>query len=412
MGFGEGRIMNKSILIAAGVVLGGGFAWGLGSDNLITVNNSISLQWNDNYYQAPTNKTATAVITEQPEILVNINRENTYLGVHYRPSFVWYSNPAIQRREVVNHELDGNWNQTLSSRITFSIAETLRRGIQPEMLDRNNALIFPDQSYFENTLNGTMGIQLRESTRLDFSGRYYYMHYDDEAIATNSNYSIASAGLALRQELTQATTVSGSFNYDQAAYPQANVRSATTKSVGLGVDHSFGPRLLSSLSGGYQFKGFTSSAISGQNSPYGNFSLTYLFDPRLRLTAGGGYSLWEADITNYASQERLTGFASLGYDISARLSFFASGGITHGKYRADQAAIPGAVVIEGANQTSVTGVTVMDGTDSIYQFSARLSYQINRHNWVDLGYGYTTVKSDLRPGFDQNTYDVSWRVSF
>jgi hypothetical protein len=404
--------MKKSILIAAGVVLGGGFAWGLGSDNLITVNNTISLQWNDNYYQTATNKTATAVITEQPEILVNINRENTYLGLHYRPSFVWYSNPAIERRDAVNHEFDANWNQTLSPRLTFSIAETFRRGIQPEMLDRNNALVLPDQSYIENTLNGTVGIQLRESTRLDVSGRYYYLHYDEEAIATNSNYSIISGGLALRQELTSATTVSGSFNYDQAAYKQANVRSATTKSLGLGVDHAFGPRLLSSLSGGYQFKGFESSAINGQNSPYGNFSLTYLFDPRLRLTAGGGYSLWEADLSNYASQERLTGFASLGYDISARLTFYASGGVTRGKYRADQAAIPGQVPIEGANPVSVDGLAVTDGTDTIYQFSARLSYQINRHNWVDLGYGYTTVNSDLRPDFDQNTYDVSWRVSF
>jgi opacity protein-like surface antigen len=396
----------------AGVVLTSGLSWGLGSDNLITLNNSLRLSWNDNYYQAPTNKTATAAITESPDIMVNINRETTFIGLHYRPSFIWYSNPSIERRHTVQHELDANLNQTISSRMTLSVSEALRRGIQPEMLDRNNALTFPDQSYIENTLNGNMGIQLRESTRLDLSGSYYILHYDTEAIATNSNYNILSAGLALRQEISKATTVSGLLNYNSTSYRQAQVRSANMVSLGGGVDHSFGPRLLGSISGGYQLKSFELASIDGQNSPYGNFSLTYLFNPRMRFTAGGSYSLWEADITNYASQERLSTFASLGYDITARLSLYASGGITRGKYSANQAAIPGAVVIEGANQTSLTGETVMDGVDTIYQFSARLSYQLNRHNWIDLGYAHTTASSELRPDFDQNLYDVGWRISF
>lgn len=404
--------MNKSMLVVACSVLAGVGAWGLGSDNLVSLNNSVRLQWNDNYYQSPTNKTSTGIISDSPEIMANINRENTYIGLHYRPSFLWYLNSDIDRRTSVQHELDANWNQTVSPRITLSVSEALRRGVEPQLLDRNNALVFPDQSYFENTLNGTLGIQLRESTRLDASGRYYYLHYDDETVATNSNYSIASAGLALRQELSKATTVSGSVNYDRVAYRAFSVRSAETVSLGVGVDHAFGPRLLSSLSGGYQIKSFDLSSISGQDSPYGNFSLTYLFDPRLRLTAGASYSLWEADIQNYASQERLTGYASLGYDISARLNFYASGGVTRGKYNADQSVLQGPVIIEGANQTSVTGVSVIDGVDTIYQFSARLSYQINRNNWVDIGYAYTTLTSDLRPNFDQNTYDVSWRISY
>ena len=404
--------MKKNLLIVAGVMLGGGLSWGLGADSLIQVQNSFRFQWNDNYYQASTNKTSTGVITEAPEVMANFNRETTFIGLHYRPSFMWFTDPSIDRRQTVQHELDVNWNQTVSSRIQFSINEALRRGVQPEMLDRNNALVFPDQSYFENTLNGTLGIQLRESTRLDGSARYYVMRYDSEAVATNANYTLESGGLALRQELSKATTVSGSFNYDRAEYSQIMARSASTMSLGGSVDHTFGPRLLGSVSAGYQLKSFDLTSISGQNSPYGSFSVTYLFDPRLRMTAGASYSLWEADITNYASQERLSSFASLGYDASARVSFFLSGGITRGKYRADQSVIPGDVSLQGADQTTLTKTQVVDGLDTVYQLSARVSYQLNRHNWLDVGYAYTTVSSDLRPTFAQNTYDIGWRITF
>lgn len=405
--------MKTIKVVVAGVVLATGTSWGIGADNLFTVNNTIQLQWNDNYYQAPTNKTSTGIISEQPEITANYNRETTYIGVHYRPSFLWYLNSSIERQQTVQHELDANWNQTISSRLTLSLGETLRRGVSPEMLDRNNALVFPDQSYLENTLNGTAGIQLRESTRLDASGRYYLMRYDNITLATNQDYSMASGGLALRQDLSKSTTVSGSFNYDQVAYRAFSVRSSQTISIGGGVDHSFGPRLLGSLSGGYQLKSFDLTSINGQNSPYGNFSLTYLFDPRLRLSAGANYSLWEADISNYASQERLSAYASMGYDMTARINLYASGGVTRGQYHADQAVIQGPVQpLVDVNQTFATGQAPIDGVDTIYQFSARLSYQLDRHNSLNCGYGYTTVISALRSEFSQNTYDVSWRVTF
>jgi len=404
--------MNKNLLIMAGVVFGGSLSWGLGADSLIQVQNGFRFQWNDNYYQAATNKTSSGIITEAPEVMANFNRENTFFGLHYRPSFMWFTNPSIVRRETVQHELDVNWNQTLSSRVQTSINESLRRGVQPEMLDRNNGLVFPDQSYYENTLNGTLGIQLRESTRLDGSARYYLMHYDADAVGTNANYMLFSGGLALRQELSKATTISGSFNYDRAEYSQIMARSASTMSMGAGVDHTFGPRLLGSVSGGYQLKSFDLTSINGQNSPYGSFSVTYLFDPRIRMTAGASYSLWEADITNYASQERLSSFASVGYDVSSRVSLFASGGITRGKYRADQSVIAGDVVLQGADQTTMTNTQVVDGLDTVYQLSVRLSYQLNRHNYLDFGYAYTTVSSDLRPTFAQNTYDIGWRITF
>lgn len=406
--------MKKNVAILTFFTLGSGACWGLGANNNIQLNNALRFSWNDNYYQATSNKTSTGAIIEQPEILANYDRETTYLGLRYRPSFTWYTSSDV-RQETLQHELDANWRQTLSPRFSFTLADTFRKADQPELSDRNNQLIYPDQSYVENSISGSIGIQLRQSTRLDISGRYYLLNYDDKVVATNNNYDISSVGLTLRQELTKSTSIFGLLNYDTTTYHDLGafmVRNATTTSIGAGVDQIFNPQLIGSISGGMQIKSFELSSVNGQNSPYGNVSLTYLINPRLRLTAGGGYSLWEAQIQPYASQERLTAFGSVGYDITSRISFYISGGITRGEYLAEQAASQGDISIAGANQTSVTGQTVIDGADTIYQASARLNYQINRHNWIEAGYGYTTLTSDLRPEFDKNVVDVGWRMSF
>ncbi len=392
--------MKKTVLILSAMLMGSGLSWGLGKDNLITLNNTLRLAWNDNYYQATSNKTSTGMITEQPEIMINLNRENTFLGLRYRPSFVWFTESSVSRRQTVQHELDASLSHTFSPRFSVSVVETFRRGVQPELQDRNNALILPDQSYMENTVNGTLGIQLRQSTRLDASGRFYIMRYDNEAVSTNTDYNIASAGLTLRQEVSKATTISGSLNYDNTSYRQLSARSANTFSIGGGVDHTFGPRLLGSLSGGYQLKSFELASISGQNSPYGNFSLTYLFNPRLRFTAGASYSLWEADIQPYASQERLSSYASLGYDLSTRVAVYLSGGITRGKYLSEQTYTPSG------------DSTAQGGNDTIYQGSLRASYMIDRHNFLEATYQYTKAASDVRADFAANLFDLGWRLSF
>ena len=379
----------------------GNACWGLGDNNTVVLNNTVGFGWNDNYNQVSSNKISTGIISESPEVTVNLVKQNTYFGLRYSPSLVWFTSDEVQRQQTVQHQLNASLNQFFSQRVSLMLNETLRRGVQPEILDRNNALVSPDASFVENSVNGVAGIQLRSSTRLDISGRYYTMHYDDEANATNNNYNIASAGLSLRQELDKATSLSGNLNYDNTSYRQLNARSASTVSIGAGVDHSFSSRLICSLSGGYQFKSFEVS-IGGQNSPYGNLSLTYIFDPRLRLTAGGAYSLWEADIGPYASQERLTGYFAISYDITARISFNLTGGLTRGKYRADQ-------VYQGYNGPTTIA---LGGVDSLYQAAARVSYQINRHNWVDASYSHNKGSSDLRGDFDVNAFNLGWRVSY
>ena len=399
--------MKKYALMVMMLIVAGGVAKGLGVNNTVVVGNTFGFSWNDNYYQSASNKTATATITDSPEISANYSREGGYYGLNYKPEFVWFSNGDISRRQTLQHSLDVNMNQAFAKRFNLNLTETLRRGVMPELMDRNNVLINPDQSYLENTFGGALGIQLREKTLLNFSGRYYVVNYDEEAVATNSNYNIVSSGLSLRQVISSQTTVNGVINYDQANYRAATARSAATLSLGGGIEHSLGARLLTTLNAGYQLKSFDLTSINGQNSPYGNASITYIFDPRLRFTGGLGYSLWEADIQSYASQVRVTAYGSASYDVSSRCTLVLSGNATRGNYHADQA-----VVLPTVGETSAGGAQAVDGTDTMYSISTSLSYQFLRHNWFTLNYAHNKVDSDLRQKFDVNMFGCSWRISY
>jgi hypothetical protein len=389
--------MKKIILIVAGL-LAVGTSWGFGDNNQIVFNNTVGLSWNDNYRQTSSNKISTGIITETPELTLNLVGKKTSFSLRYGPSLTWFTSDQVERQQTVQHQLNASLNQYFSPRLSLMLSESFRRGVQPELLDRNNALVQPDASYNENSVNGVVGIQLRSSTRLDVSGRHYILSYDTEQYSTNSNYSILSGGVSLRQEVSQATTVSGNLNYDNTTYRRVDARSASTVSLGMGVDHTFGPRIIANASGGWQLKNFESSLISGQNSPYGNLSLTYIINPRVRLTGGASYSLWEADISPYASQERLTGYFALGYDITSRLLLNVTGGLTHGKYLAEQ--------------VYMDVPTAMGGNDNLLQAGIRLAYQLNRHNWLDVSYSHNKGSSDLRDDFDVNAYSIGWRFVY
>ncbi len=378
-----------------------GISQGLGTGNNLQVNNNLRLEYDDNIYQSNTNKTASLKVIDQLELMYNLNLDRTFLSLRYRPAFTWWENREAQREDALQHEADVVLNQVFSPRLSLSLMDTFRRGLQPELIDRNTGRTQENQDFIGNTANGTLSFLLSPKTTLDVAGRYYLLEYDNEAMS-NSNYRVSTAGLSLRHQLSGQTRVSGDARYEDISYDGVD-RGSQSVFVGAGLEKTISARLLGSLSGGLQVKTFNSSALSGKNSPYGNVSLTYLPTSLMRFTVGGGYALMETEIFPFANQEQLTGFASFAYDITSRLAFYLSGAATRGQY--DQK-----WMVQAGSSTN--GVVDFNGTDLILQASARMTYRLNRSNWLGIGYGYTTLSSDLREDFVRNQYDVNWTTQF
>jgi hypothetical protein len=51
-------------------------------------------------------------------------------------------------------------------------------------------------------------------------------------------------------------------------------------------------------------------------------------------------------------------------------------------------------------------IAVQDGDEVVTQVSARGSWKINRSNWLELGWQYLSLDSDLRADFDRTRVET------
>ena len=99
---------------------------------------------------------------------------------------------------------------------------------------------------------------------------------------------------------------------------------------------------------------------------------------------------------SYLSQNRSYLALSMAHDFTAKLSFYVSGAYSLSAYEADY------------SLDSAMG----DADENAYMVSARLAYRINRINWLEAGWQYVQLDSDVlnRESYVRNRFDVGWKL--
>lgn len=369
-----------------------------GDGRSFQVKNRLRVEYDDNIYESGTDEQDSIKIIEEIEFLVNLALDQTFIGLRYRPAFVWWGDREPDDTDV-HHDLDLIFTHNFSSRLSLSLKNTLRIAEQPEQIDRGTAVREQDD-YVYNVVDGQLSGLLAPGTRLEAGGRYTTLRYDrSDAEAERENYDIAAGGVNLRRELSQSSTIAGELRYEETAYDGPD-RGSVSEYAGALLEHVFSPSLLGSARGGAQLKEFNDDAIDSETSPYLDGSLTFLPSPATRLTAGAGYSMYESAVFPYASQDRTLLYVSLAHDVTARLSLYVAGSYQMGDYQADQS-------IDAAN---ADGTPVEDGEEVVTQFSARASWKVNRSNWLEVGWQHLNLESDLRDEYDRNRAQIGWRT--
>ena len=282
--------------------------------------------------------------------------------------------------------------------LSLSISDTLRASQLPELQDENYVVRAKDDNYYNSAL-ATLSYNVRPETRLDLSGRYILLRYTEDA-NENDNYYSAVGGLTLRQQLASRTTLMGDLRYQTVVYDEAEEaynRDANSVFGGLGVEQTFNPKLLGSLRAGVEQRMYDNDAADDNTQPYGELSATFLPSPATRITGSASYSIYESDISSFLSQNRTYLSLSFAHDFTAKLSFYASGAYAINEYEADYSLEDGA---EDADETTIL-------------VSARLSYRINRINWIETGVQYVELDSDIvnRESYDRLRWDViGWKI--
>ena len=362
--------------------------------------NRIRLEYDDNIRQQERDTTSSFKIIEEIQFHVNFNLENTFVGLRYRPSFVWWENRSEDSTDLF-HNLDFILNHEFTPRLSLSIKDTFRYAEQPELIERGD-VVRQDSDFIFNTLSGALSYKMFPQTSLEASGRYDLLRYDDDAVAERQDFDLYAAGLTLGHQIMPETRVAGEIRFETIDYDSDEFRrDADTYQAGGSVEHTFNPGLLGNLRAGMQYKDFDADDISSDTSPFVSGSLTYLPSPSTRMTLGAGFTHFEADVFPYANQERSRAFASISHDLTARVTLNVAGTYTYAKYREDE--VP-------AEARERLDIVEGDGTEEIIQLSTRISYQINRKNWLEAGWQYVDLDSDVRNDYDRNRFHVGWRT--
>lgn len=354
----------------------------------------VRAEYDDNIYERSSGKQDSFKFEVEPELIYNMDFERTYIGLRYRPTFVWWSDREPDDTDL-HHDFDIDIAQKLSPKLSLSLKESFLYAQQPELIDRGTVISEKDD-YIYNRVNGDLAYALRTQTKLNIGARHTLLQYTEDEVSNLEDYDIYAAGATLRQQLSAQATVLGELRGESISYSGPD-RDADSIYVGAGFEQTFSPGLLGNIRAGLQHKTFSADTIDDSDSPYFDGSVTFLPSPRTRLTAGAGFSMFESDVYPFANQDRTLVYLSAAHDLTARISLFLTGSFQNSDYNADQ--------------SIDESLGVEDGSEQVAQISARGSYKVNRNNWLEAGYQYLDLSSDVRPEFDRNRFSVGWRTA-
>ncbi len=371
--------------------------------------NRLRLEYDDNIRQVDRDTTSSWKIIEELEFQINFNLEQTFVGLRYKPSFIWWENRSEDSTDL-HHDFDFILNHEFSPNVTLSVKDTFRYAELPELIERG-VVVRQENDFIYNMLKAALTYRWRPKTRLEVAGRYDLLRYDEDEVADRHDYDLYVFGLSMMHSLLPETTVGGEFRYESLDYEDVVRdlgdeihrirRDSESYQFGGVMDHMFNPSLLGNARAGLQYKDYEDSDISSETAPYIDGAITYVLSPATRITTGASYSLFDANIFPYANQTRARLYGSIAHDLTARVTFTLAGNYTRGEYK------EGDIPAEIREQYEVP-----EGSESedIYQLSSRIVYQVNRNNWVELGWQYVKLDTDVRMEYERNRFNVGWRA--
>ncbi|MBR4190303.1 MAG: outer membrane beta-barrel protein [Kiritimatiellae bacterium] len=359
--------------------------------------NRLRVGYDDNIYSSEDDKQKSFRLVEEIEVKLNLALERLYVGIDYRPSLLWEPERESDETDFL-HDLTASLSYNLTPQLTFSFKDTLRASQLPE-LESDGYRVRADDDNYNNSAVATLAYNVLPQTRIDLSGRYSFLEYNEDEREAD-NYWQAAGGASLRQQLASYTTVFADFRYQALRYPDAKSelkRDADSFYGGVGLEQTLSDKLVAMIRGGVQHREYDLDRFDDNTKPYVDGSFTIMPTPDTRLTLSGGYSVSESDVGAYASENRGTLALNLAHDFTDKLTLYANGSVAFSKFEGDY---------------SFNEAEYGDDDETSYLASARLSYRIHRINWLELGYTFTKMDSDVlgQADYDRNRVDLGWKI--
>lgn len=412
-------ILAAVLLMASGVLAREG-----GSP--FSVSNSLHIEYDDNMEQTATNQTDGFKVSDQITLSLDQGLDQGFLGLSYQLVATWWE-PRDDEEFTYDHVLDARLDHRLTPSLSGVLQNKFIHRDSPEVLNPDGTIRRENSTYDYNTLHGSVSLNATPNSRVDLSGRWQFLQYEDDSVADREDYEMYSAGATLVSQVQRETSLLLEGRAERYDYPgagkiadrdlalpglqpgPANRRTIPDRSFdsyigGVGVEQIFSPNLIGRVTVGYMVKDLKAANQDDESSPYAEGTLTLKPGGATTVTAMGSYSLYQSGALTYASQERTAATLSVGHDFTPRFS-----GVVAGSYANSDYSAPTSV-------NTLPEDRIVDASEQVMVFSARAIYRLDpsRRHSVEAGWSYTKLDSDfaIREEFDRNRYDVAWRIQF
>ena len=309
----------------------------------------------------------------------------------YQPEVRWRfdADPEMVQYHNAYAELVHEMSQNLSITLSDDFRYQLKDGQSGAAYDAN---------FFQNELLGSVNWTLDQLTQLNVGAGYEFRTWDDDAygVVSGNNYDQYVLNLSAIRSLKKNTQGVVSLNYVGLEYDGSRGTADITSVMG-GLDHKFGSNLSGYSRVGASVNNMDGVASSGSaTTPYLTAGLDYAPTDKTSLRTSLDYSTRRANNSVYNLQEELGIRTALKHQLTAKIRLSGTLSYIFSTYASDYAIL------------AASG----DAEDAYFKIGMRGSYQINRNNFIELGYEYTDRSTDVLglQDYERNRVDLGWRV--
>lgn len=384
------------VLIALSMISASSFA---AKERVIRFQNQARIGYDSNIYQTD-DETSSAFITD----IINLSAK---LNFSTRTDALFYWQPEFQYRFdadpkfITYQDLYGRLNHAISQRMFLTLSDRFRyqqkEGQAGGVSDYN-------ANYFQNDLMGALDYTLNDVSYLKGGAGYDFRTWDDSTYGEdqgNDFDQIKANGGYYRQVKPNKTTVMGGINYSTLDYAGDRGGYDST-ALFVGADQNFSPSLSGFGRVGVSMTSTENSQSSSDSTaPYFQGGMEYTTSGRTSLTGSIGYEPYRSENSFYNSQDRFNFGLGARHDITGKISLSATMNYILSLY-------------DGSYQTNL-GFAAPDSEDTYLTLGLRCAYQINRNNFLEAGYLFSTrsATSDnnvVLSDWDSSRIDLTWRL--
>jgi hypothetical protein len=209
---------------------------------------AFSEEFDDNIFMDNSRKRWELITGLTPAIMALVNRPQFQLAAGFSNTSELYARDSLPHDAFARQNFVGGVYYALTPHLSFTVADTFQRDQSPDAVAGAFSL---GQGSWYNTFSPAVAWQIAPHTRLDVTGYYNVLRFDDPTTAVPSDtYGVVTT---LSQEFTPRFTGNIAYNFTYLDLRYGHGDNATTHTPTIGFSYRVLPSLTFTLNGGAAF---------------------------------------------------------------------------------------------------------------------------------------------------------------